>query len=274
MANVPIAYVVNCGYARVCIYENSNPDRGTGRKARQDIDISKRSTHFRERFTGTYSFPEGYFDVADKNGKTPFNRHCDKILDGFGAKFLAGGTRESYVTTFSHSNWCKLPVVERKKHTMGKCKACFMLHKDSQLSFPLKPQFEFKPLLSVDEDAVAILGEKRFTSGILSELDVVFAAGLSKSFADCASKNKSSGLEKRKSQKEKRRDKIKAQKDFTKAVNAAFGKTAALSMLSSGQSKSAYHSTRLEQSFKSPEGQPPRKKIKKSFPQLLKCDLG
>ena len=36
------ALAFNCEYARVCIYENSNPKR-TGPNARDTIDISKRS---------------------------------------------------------------------------------------------------------------------------------------------------------------------------------------------------------------------------------------
>ena len=36
-----VALVVNCGYARVCIYQNSNPHY-TGKSSHKDIDIAKR----------------------------------------------------------------------------------------------------------------------------------------------------------------------------------------------------------------------------------------
>ena len=41
-----VALVVNCGYACVCIYQNSNPER-TGQSSRQTIDIAKRQTNFK-----------------------------------------------------------------------------------------------------------------------------------------------------------------------------------------------------------------------------------
>ena len=40
-----VALIVNCGYARVCIYQNSNRER-TGQSSRQTIDIAKRQTIF------------------------------------------------------------------------------------------------------------------------------------------------------------------------------------------------------------------------------------
>ena len=108
--HIPLA--VNCGYARVCIYQNSNPNR-KGKHARQTIDTSKRVTNFREQFGGTYCFPEGYFDVSGK--KLPqFDRDCNKILDGFKSKFLVGADKETYLDTFSHSNWCELCEGEKK----------------------------------------------------------------------------------------------------------------------------------------------------------------
>ena len=86
-----------------------------GKHARQTIDTSKRMINFREQFSGTYSFPEGYFDVIGKNNMTQFNRDCDKILDGFRSKFLLGADRESYLDTFSHSRWCELSASEKKQ---------------------------------------------------------------------------------------------------------------------------------------------------------------
>ena len=74
-----VALVVNCGYARECIYRNSNPKR-TGPHARQTIDTSKRMTNFKDQFSSTCCFPEGYFDVIGKKNMRQFERDCSKIL--------------------------------------------------------------------------------------------------------------------------------------------------------------------------------------------------
>ena len=76
-----VALIVNCGYARVCIYQNYDHQH-TGTSSRQTIDIAKRQADFKEQFSGTYCFPAEYFDVKSKN-MTQFDRDCNKILDGF-----------------------------------------------------------------------------------------------------------------------------------------------------------------------------------------------
>ena len=140
--SVKVALIVNCGYARVCIHQNSSPE-STGRRARESIDTSKRMINFKEQFSGTYNFPEGYFTVSDGHNRTQFDRDCNKILDGFRFKFL---DRESYLTTFSnYSKWCELSVAEKKLHTLTKCARCYELHQKSQISFPLKPIYHHKP---------------------------------------------------------------------------------------------------------------------------------
>ena len=259
-----VALAVNCGYARVCIYQNSNPQR-TGPNARQAIDKTKRETKFRDQFSGTYFFPEGYFSVIGRKGLTQFNRDCDKVLDGFKSKFPVRQPRESYLDTFSHS---ELPVAERKQHSLGKCGRCFELHKDSQLSFPLKPCYHHKPILSIDEDALQRLGLKKFTSGVMEELNRVYESRASTSFADAVVSTSSSGLEKKKSQSEKRKEKVKVQKEITKAVNEHFAEKAAISMLTENVSKRKYHRKRMHQSFHSPQEQPAAKKSKSHSPNF------
>ena len=62
-----VSLFVNCGYARVSIYDNSNPG-ARGRQARQTIDTHKRVDTFRRQF-GThpeFEIPASYFDL---NGK-------------------------------------------------------------------------------------------------------------------------------------------------------------------------------------------------------------
>ena len=121
-----VSLIVNCGYAHVSIYQNSNPDR-MGQHARQEIDVSKRKIDFRGQFS-TYSFPDNYFEVSGKDKTTQFERDCNKILDSFKLKFLAGGRgdREKYLDTFSIARWHELPVAERKEHSLSNCIRCFV----------------------------------------------------------------------------------------------------------------------------------------------------
>ena len=75
-----VALVVNCGYARVSIYQNSNPHR-TGKSSRKDIDIAKRQMSLKEQFCSNYCFPADYFNESSKHA-AQFDRDCNKILDG------------------------------------------------------------------------------------------------------------------------------------------------------------------------------------------------
>ena len=119
--------IMNCGYARVYIYENSNPSR-KGRNARRNIDIKQRSDQFRSQFcTPTYSIPDEYFTPTSKDHCSLFDRDCTKILDGFRMKFPSkkGHSRESYLDEFSFLKWSELEMSEKIKHTLSNCTQCF-----------------------------------------------------------------------------------------------------------------------------------------------------
>ena len=124
----------------------------------------------------------------------------------------------------------------------------------------LKPAYHNKPIVTVDQAALKRLGEKKFTSGVLIELNRVFEAEASTSFTNALVSTKSSGLEHKKSKKDKRREKVKVQKELTRAVNDHFAEKAAIFMLTECESKRKYHHKRLSQSFESPQEQPPEKK--------------
>ena len=81
-------------------------------------------------------------------------------------------------------------------------------------------------------------------------------------------KTKSSGLEKKKCQKEKRKERVKVQRELTKTVNEHFTEKAAISMLTECESKRKYHRKRMAQSFHSPQEQPPAKKTKTHSPDF------
>ena len=204
MANFrQVALVVNCGYARVCIYRNSNPDQ-RGQYARQSIDTTRRAINFREQFS-TYCLPESYFKVSEKKNTSQFDRDCNRIIDGFKSNFPFGTNRDSYLDTFSSSKWYELSVEERKRHSLGNCARCFELHRETQESFPLKPFYHHKPVVTIDQEALQRLGVKKFTTGLLTELNQLYQAEASTSFTDALVQTKSSGLEKKKVKKKRGR---------------------------------------------------------------------
>ena len=157
-----------------------------------------------------------------------------------------------------------------QKHSLGKCAGCFELHKESQHSFPLKPTYEHKAIVTLDTDALQRLGVKKFTTSVLTELNRVYEVEASTSFSEAVVTMKGSGLQRKKTQKEIRQEKIKVQKELTKTVNEHFAEKAAISMLTECESKRKYHRKRMAQSFHSPHEELPAKKAKFHSPDFSK----
>ncbi len=149
-----VALIVNCGYARVCIYENSDPRNG---RIRKTIDTQKRLANFKSQFSTypAYGIPTRYFEAAGKGSKCQFDRDCDKILDGFNSADI-GLHRNSYLFTFSLANWSALPSTEKKEHTLSNCTRCFEVHEQQQHFFPLKPFYQPESVVKVDEVALTL----------------------------------------------------------------------------------------------------------------------
>ena len=152
-----VSLLVNCGYAWTCIYQNSNP-KGIGSKACLNIDTQARAINFRSEFgnVSNHGIPTGYFKCKGKSQKSQFDHDCEKILDGFKAKFRSdiGLNRDNYIHTFSHQNWSELSDTEKEQHTLSKCKCCCQLHEALQLSFPLKPAYQPEPVLAINTQAL------------------------------------------------------------------------------------------------------------------------
>lgn len=259
-----VALIVNCGYARVCIYNNSVTT--AGRHARHTIDKKARSNNFKFQFStcSSYGIPDGYFDSQDKHNQTQFDRDCSKILDGFKSKFRSdiGLGRDRYLQTFSFSKWAELFSIEKSQHTLGRCNRCYEIHKELQGSYPLKPFYQAQPVVEVNTDFLKQQGVKKFTTNVLAELNRVYVNEGGPSFTDALVTTKSSGLERKKTSYEKRKEKRKIEKEVVKAVNESFSKKAAITLLTENQLKRQYHRMRLAQSQCSPEEQPPPKRRK------------
>ena len=267
-----VSLIVNCGYARVSIYENSSPNR-RGRYARQNIDIITRENNFKSQFSAypSYRLPAGYFDKTGKENYSQFFRDCNKILNGFSLKFRSdcGYSRESYLDTFSSEKWSTLPNIEKKQHSMSNCSRCFELHKEHQIYFPLKPYFQPKPVITIDREAFQQQGIKTFTSNVFSDLNRAYQNESSTSFSEAIVQNKSLGLQEKKNRAEKRKERRDLEKKITKTITERFAQSAAVSMLAEGESKQKYHRKRLAQSYCTPE-EPKSKKKKTHSPDFNK----
>lgn len=147
-------------------------------------------------------------------------------------------------------------MAEREKHSVSNCVQYFELHLDHQRSFPLKPMFHHKPSVTLDTAALHRQGVKKFTSGVLTELNRVYQHEAGTSFNDAVAVSTSS-------EQLKQKEVAEVKKQVTMAVNEQFAEKAAISMLTECESKRKYHRKQMAQSFCSPL-QPATKKRKHS----------
>ena len=109
MDRTPISLLINCGYARVAVFEFSAVKRG---KSRFFLNREERAEKFQKVFANCSSFarPDEYWvDTVKSN----FNRHCDYILDCFTKKWNSNSTRVQYLETFSTKNWEAIPLEKK-----------------------------------------------------------------------------------------------------------------------------------------------------------------
>ena len=72
-----------------------------------------------------------------------FDCHCEAVVEALSRGFKTHAhKRAEYLETFSVKKWENLPLVEKKKHSVGKCTACAVNFPDLQKSFPMQPTFE------------------------------------------------------------------------------------------------------------------------------------
>ena len=266
--------ILNCGYARACVYVNSDPKR-RGRNARRNIDTACRSEKFLSQFGSlpTYGIPEEYLTPTGRDHRSQLDRDSNKILDGFDSRFRGGLSREAYLTTFSLAKWSELAQSEKEQHTLSSCKRCFEQHEALQCSFPPKPVYHpepVEPVVTVDEAALERQGVRVFTANIVSELNRVYSSKASTSFADALVQDRSLRLVRKKTSSENRKEKRAMQRVITQKVNQCFAENAAISMLTEGESKRKYHRKRLAQSYCSPEEPPAAKRNKTHSPNFDK----
>ena len=130
-----------------------------------------------------YGIPPSYFDASSNRGSL-FNRHCDKIIEGWRKKWHPSENRLKYETTFSMANWKALNTHEQQKHTLTRCQECCNEHQVLQQSFPLKPCYLDQPLVVVNAQKLERLGKKEGTRTTLAELNDSFSDTFQRNFVD------------------------------------------------------------------------------------------
>ena len=232
---------VNCGFARAAIYHNST--KSFGCNARLNINKAERASKFHTLFSNvpTFGIPEGYYEGHGKKRDSKFDNACNKVLDGFKQRWKEKCAKDKYLAEFSPTKWLELERSERQKHTLARCNRCYDKYKHLQEIFPLKPTYIPPPVLTVNTTALQRQGVKPFTRNALSCLDNVYKQQVGTTFTEATVKIRASGLERRRTKHEKRKEKRQIQRQYTLAVNEKFAENATIAFLAEGKSKRQYH---------------------------------
>ncbi len=179
----PVSLQVNCGFARTAIFEYSPTTRG--RNSRMGIDKEERVSKFKAMFSSgkncNYTYPNKYFERS--RATSLFDRHCEKIVDGF-AKKWPEGTKQRYLKQFSTKKWSELPIEEKHQHTYGHCSKCHDKYESLQIAFPVKPTYYPPSNVTIDCSALERQGVKQFTRKALTTLDNIYQTEVGMSFTE------------------------------------------------------------------------------------------
>ena len=170
----------NCGYARCAIRELTTKDRNIA------VDKRTRMSEFQDLFGDcpNYGILPSHFIEQSSTHSPLFNRHCDKIIQGWNKNWHPPENRQTYEKTFSTRNWKALCVEDKRKHTLSCCRECCIAHQQLQASFPLKPCYSNEPLVSVNLQQLEELGKKKGTRTALATLNESFNKTFQTNFVD------------------------------------------------------------------------------------------
>ena len=140
MAVRRVSLIINCGFARTSIYVHSPVS--TGRQARQQMDKADRAKKFKAQFSSCPLYMHGNentnMEQKGKDGRSLFDRDCDKVLDSFKMKWHTANDKNEYIQHFAKERWTKLSTDEKQKHSLSNCTRCYDKHLKQQDSYPLK----------------------------------------------------------------------------------------------------------------------------------------
>ena len=249
-----IYFKVNCGFARAAIREFSEVRRGKQpSKQSQQTRIEK----FRELFSSTRSYvtDDSIFNGYDHRDP-PFTRYCKSIIDSL-VKWKACDQKSDYLKTFCTENWKKLPVYQKKKHTLDNCKGCALHYMVQQEKFPGPT---FRPTMGVARSVQILIkenaGEKNpaatTTRQILDEIEPQYQQTYNTTFTECITKEPGTKVRIKPTATKRKRTKRKIRRECRDSINEQYRETDPLQILSEGQSLQAYKGMRLSQSFQTP----------------------
>ena len=240
---------VNCGFARVAMYEL------------KDNESAKRSEEYQSLFPH-FSFSETYFKLRS-SGSSTFDDNCKVISQTINKKWYHKN-RDSYVAFFSTVNWQLLPDTVKRRHTLANCDECSRKHSDYQNAFPGKPTHIAPPLAVVLQESTCDT-EREECQQVLHELNEQWQDKYSHSLSSvmpvlAPQENliiKPTKLERKKTDRDTKR---KVVTEISKKM--AEGNT--ITLLAEADSLSSYSRKRLAMSFETPKN--PNKKIKTHSP--------
>ena len=238
--------IVNCGYARVAVYEWSKRDRGS---QKVDVDQEKRSTQFQACFKHC-DMPVGLFSHNAK-GQMYFDVHCEAVVEALSRGFKTHPEkRAEYLDTFSLKKWENLPLAEKKKHSVGKCTACAVNFSDLQKSFLMQPTFEVNLL---NKESVSTAHNATvFAKSVLKELNQVCDDQFGVSFTNTLPRA-SPALSLRKTRLEKQQATREMKRKIIVEVEQRYAENVAISHLAEGESDASYIRKRERSSFDPPQ---------------------
>ena len=162
-----IALELNCGFARVAIYELS---AASCRTATSTITV-ERATEFCKLFHASYEIPSNYFTPGEKSRPSVFDKRCEKVLHSFRkARWRPDESRKGYLDAFATQKWKELPTEDKAKHTLSKCEECRREYTQYQDVFPLKPVYKVEKVVAIPVE----MSEKEATIRVLQDANDSF----------------------------------------------------------------------------------------------------
>lgn len=108
-----ISLLVNCGYARVAMYEISKSMGNSTQPA---------ATKFQALFP-TFNPSDNYFQPSEHN-PSRFAAQCGKISQVFAKGWYPPEAKQEYLSKFATTKWIKLSPEQKAKHSLSYCDGC------------------------------------------------------------------------------------------------------------------------------------------------------
>ena len=242
---------VNCGYARVAIWQLSEVGKG---KQHNKMNYDGRNEKFQALFEPltTYGIDSAIFEGYGHRECT-FNRYC-KSINGLFQKWKVREAKQSHIRTFSTENWKKLSVISKRRHSISNCKECAIAHKSLQEGVPGPV---FNPCKALGENVQSLIHQNAppatTTRQILAELQPTFKRAYGFTFTESLANCQGSGVQLRLTDAQRKAQKRKIQRECRDSITEQLHKSDALTVLSEGQSLQSHKRMRMSQSFETPE---------------------